>query len=311
MPVITSKSNHTQQEARTSDNWTPPKRSITANTQAQSISNPFSAQPQETQETEPTKEVTSTGQLNNKEDVSKEVVTLSPQLTALARREQKFRQEQQAFKAEQARVEQEKTETAELRALKAKLEAKDFSVLDKLGVSYEDYQQFKLNELEGTTPEAQAIGKLQEEINNLKTQREQEVDKQYESTVAQYRKDIKQLVAKDPAFESIKETAAEEHVLQHILDTFNEDGEVLSVEEAAKEIEDAIVEDAMKMSSLKKVQAKLAPPPKKILPPPQRTGTRTITQQMTPSTTTTRSFQSMSPRERLAAAVAKAQRPNE
>jgi hypothetical protein len=279
--------------ASTEDSYKAPTKTILAANTGMNIEKPESG--------------AKTGQLNTTEDKSSEAVTLSPQLTALARKEQKFRQEQQAFKSREKEFEAKQAEYAAFASLKDKLTSKDFSVLDELGVSYEEWTNYLLNKGETSNPETQALKKLEDEVKSIKSQQVDNVNKQYEATVNQYRKDIKVLVEKDPAYESIKELKAEEHVLQHILDTFNEDGEALSIEDASKEIEDFLVEEALQMAKLKKVQEKLIPD-KKTLPPP-KTGLRTLTQSIAPSSTKTyQQSQHLSPKERIAQAIAKSQK---
>lgn len=243
--------------------------------------------------------------------VAEKSVALSPQLAALARKEAKYRQQEQELKAKEAAFESKKTEFASFSSLKEKLAAKDFSALEELGIDYNEYTNYLLAKQEGQKPEAQAIEQLREEITGLKKSQEEAVNKQYDATVNQYRAEIKALVAKDPEYSTVKELAAEEYVVKHILDTFNEDGDVLTVEEASKEIEEALVEEAMKMSNLSKVKAKQAPPApeKKALPPPAKPGLRTLTNTVAPTGAKTfPQMQHLSVRERLAAAVQKAQK---
>lgn len=310
MPVITPQARGTL-TSQTSDAYQAPMKTIMANTKAASMMTPFTA-PDPTPKAEVTEAIEENGQeaTTIEEVKTPEAVTLSPQLTALARREQKFRQQEQAFKAEKAEFAAKQTEVAGLADLKGKLANKDYSALEELGVTYEEFVQYKLNQGDSATPEAQAYKKLEDEINGIKSSQKQNEEKQYEATVSQYRNDIKALVAKDPQFESIKELGAEDHVLQHILDTFEQDGEVLSVDEAAKEVEEALMEEAMRMSNLTKVKAKSAPA-KAILPPPQKASPslKTLTQQIAPQTPKTfGQFQHLSPKERLAQALAKSQR---
>ncbi len=244
------------------------------------------------------------------EETKPKEVTLSPQLTALARKEAKFRQQEQAFKAEQAKLEAERAEIAKMKDLKTKLESKDYSILDELGVSYEEWTNYLINKGEAQKPEVQAIKKLEDEIKGIKTANEQQVSKQYEATVNQYKRDIKNAVESNPEFDSIKARAAEEHVLQHILDTFNEDGEILSVDQACKEVENAILEEAEEFLKLSKIQAKSKQvEPVKTLPPP-RTGLRTLTNQVTQATPSAprNQFQHLSPKERIAQAIARSQK---
>ncbi len=239
-------------------------------------------------------------------------VTLSPQLTALARKEQALRQKEQAFKAEKEAIEKERAEYAKLRELKTKLDAKDYSVLEEMGVDYNEYSNQLINKLNGETPESARIRDLEAKLSKLEETQKSTTTKQYDATISQYKKEISSVVASNPEFDTIKSLGAEEHVLQHILDTFNEDGDILTVDQAAKEIEEALLEEAEKMAKLKKIQAKLQSAPsqqKKTLPAP-RSGLRTLSNsvsQATPSTPRNQ-FQHMSMRERIAAAVAKTQK---
>ncbi len=242
---------------------------------------------------------------------SKEV-TLSPQLTALARKEQALRQKEQAFKAEKEAIEKERAEFSELRKLKERIAAKDYAALDEMGVDYNEYSQQLLNKLNGESPEAARIRDLEEKLGKFEESQKVATTKQYDATIAQYKKQIADTVAANPDFDTVKSLGAEGHVLQLILDTFNEDGEILTVEQAAKDIEDALLEEAERYAKLPKLKAKLSPPveeQKKILPAP-RSGLRTLTNsisQVTPSTPKNQ-FQHMSMRERIAAAVSKAQK---
>lgn len=336
MPIVTSRQD-TSATSPQNDNYRAPHRTLVANTKSikDMVTAPGAAGEPSTTELDPikkdviqavTKDPNEIGQLETTEEVTKEpAVTLSPQLTALARKEQAFRKQEQAFKtkeqefkATQAAFEAKQAEYAGYAKLKEALTADDYSVLDELGVSYEKWTNYLLNKGDSTTPEKQEFKAIKDELKAIKTQQEERdkkqkesVDKQYEATVNQYKKEIQSLVETDPNFESVKELKAEEHVLQHILDTFNEDGDVLTVEEAAKDIEDALVEEALAMSKLKKIQAKIQPDTKadtKTLPPP-KPGIKTLTQQVAPQAVKTYGqFQHLSPKERIAQAIAKSQR---
>lgn len=308
MPTITAQAPRSTIEAQTSGSHMAPMKSIVANTRAGMTQNPYTTDPLDAQPVETPDE---NGVLaTNVEEAPKDSLTLSPQLTALARREQKFRQQEQAFKAERAKFEAEKSDLASLKPLKDKIAAKDYSTLEELGVDPNEYADYWLNKGETEKPEHQAIRKLEEKLTAFEENQKKSEEKLYEQTLTQYRNDIRSLVASDPEFEGIKESGAEEHVLQHIIDTFEQDNETLTVAQAAKEVEEEIVKEAMKLSKLKKLQAKEPQPQSRVLPPPQRqSGLRTLTQQIAPAQPRTFSqSQHLSPRERLAQAVAKANR---
>lgn len=253
------------------------------------------------------------------EAAAPKAVTLSPQLTAIARKEAAVRKQEQALKAEREAIQAEKAEIAKIRELKAKIEAKDYSFLDEAGVKYEDWTNYLLAKGEEQKPETQEIKAIRAELEEVKNSQKQEIDKRWEATVGQYKAEIKKLVTSNPEFITIKEENAEEYVLKHILDTFEEDGDTLTIEDAAKEIEEALVERALKATNLTKVKAKSAPkevtasePEKKTLPPPQvRTLTnRAATEVPVSNTATAKQMQHLSPQQRLELAVKKATRTN-
>jgi hypothetical protein len=187
---------------------------------------------------------------------------LSPQLAALARKEQKFRQEQQALKAKELALDAERKEIAELKALKAKLAAGDYSEIDKV-VDYEKLVQHKI----GRDQKTEEMESLRNDIAALKAAQEKDVNERFESAVNQRRSAIKSLVAENPDFSTVKELKAEEVVVQLILDTWEEDEVELTPEEAAMAVEKELLERSKKWTSLTKLKSQEAPAEKRELPP--------------------------------------------
>lgn len=335
MPVINARPDLTK-TAQTNDAWRAPHKTLQANTTSikDMVVQPGAAGKPSTTEVNPEPKeqiqaITKTDENGQpttvKEETKQEAVTLSPQLTALARKEQAFRKQEQTFKTQQAEFktkqeafEKQQADFQVLSKAKERLAADDYTVLDELGVSYEKYTNYLLNKGESEKPEDKALQELREELKSVKTkqeeseaQRKESIDKQYAETIKQYEKSIAEIVEKDPDLSSIKERKAEAYVLQHILDTFNEDGETLTVEQAAKEIEDAIVADAEEALKLSKLKAKIQPPAeeKKQLQPPTKQPLKTLTNQVASTQTKTYpQFQHLSPKERIAQAIAKSQR---
>lgn len=62
----------------------------------------------------------------------------------------------------------------------------------------------------------------------------------------------------DPYFETIKQTNSVSDVVDLITATYEKDGILLSVEEAAKEVEDYLVDEAMKLTRIGKIKQRLA-----------------------------------------------------
>lgn len=237
-------------------------------------------------------------------EATAESVRLSPQLSALARKEQAFRQREQALKERERQIEARLAEADQYTQLKSKLSSKDYSEAEKLGLDYEGYTQYLLNKQAGEDPQAKAFEKLQQEIEDLKKKQEESGARQYEETVAEYKKEITALVSSNEDFSSIKELKREDAVLQLILDTWEEDGKELSIEQAAKDIEEHLVEYGNKFASLPKIKAKAEAQIQKALPKPV-VGTKTLTNEMMPQSEakqTYKSLQHLSEAERYAEA---------
>lgn len=208
-----------------------------------------------------------------------ESVKLSPQLSAFARKEQAFRQREQALKEREKTLESKLADAEKFSQLKTKIGTKDFSEIEALGLNYDEYSQYLVNKLNGEDPQTQAYKKLESEIQELKKNTEEKATREYEETVSEYRKEITALVASDPNFSSVKELKREDAVLQLILDSWEEDGTEISIQQAATDIEEYLVAEAEKMASLTKVKSKFGELAAKRLPPP-KPGLKTLTQQV-------------------------------
>lgn len=200
---------------------------------------------------------------------------LSPQYAAIARKERQLRDQKRQFDAERLAFKAEQ-EAAKARVAqdqqgfisKDRLSKDTWSVLNENGITYDQLTSQALNP---PSAESQMISKLEAKIQALEdankqvnTNMEQRDTNAYNQAVAQIRYDANNLVKADPNFETIKETRSVNDVVELIEKTFKEDGKLLSIEEAAQAVEDHLVEEAMKITRIKKIQQRLAPPaPKK------------------------------------------------
>jgi hypothetical protein len=208
-------------------------------------------------------------------------VTLSPQVAALARREQKFRQQQEALTKEKQALQAEREEIAQLKAIKEKLAAKDYSGLDNL-IDYNDYSQYQVSKLNGADPVQEEIKKLHGKISDIEKTTEENISKQFEAAVQERRLATQDLIEKSENFPRIKKAKAHEVVVHHILDVWENDNKEISVEEAAKEVEQALLEKAKQWAALleeKKAEEIVEEAPKKTLPP-MKAGLKTLTNQL-------------------------------
>lgn len=239
-----------------------------------------------------------------------ESVQLSPQVAALARKEQRFRREEQELKTKAAALEAERAEIAELKALKAKLAAKDFSGIEEL-VKYDDYTNYLINKAETASPEALALKELAAKVEGVEKAHKDDVEKRFDAAVQERRKAVNSIVETNPEFSSIKELKLQEAVVKHILDTWEHDGIDLAPEDAAKEVEEELLERAGKWSTLSKLKASAdqTEDEKKQLPP-LKPAIKTLTNNMAVTGEIKRpvkSFQNMSDSERYAEARRRAE----
>lgn len=211
-----------------------------------------------------------------------DTVTLSPQAAQLARREQKFRQQQQQLEKDRAQLATEKNEIAQLKAMKEKLAAKDYSGLDEL-VDYGEYSQYQVNKLNGTDATQEELKKIHGKISEIEKRTEDNISKQFEAAVQERRIATAELVDKTDQFPRIKKAKAHEAVVQHILDTWEHDSQELSIEDAAKEVDAILLEKAKQWAALLEDQKETSQPQERGKPPlpPMKQGLRTLTNQVT------------------------------
>lgn len=246
------------------------------------------------------------------EDTTAQAVTLSPQLTALARKQQKLQQEIQAQREREAAWATKEADYVPKSAIKTKLQENAAAALADLGTNYEELTQLHLAQMNGADP----VRELRSEVDQIKKTQEDNVNKQYEATLKQYRSEAVALIATDPkAFLFISKGKLEDAVVQHIVETWEADpDQVLTVAQAAKEVEEVLRENARAAAAaLKELEPpaeETAQPPKKTLPPPQAAAPRTLTQRVeaAPPARTYGQFQHLSMKERIAQAVARSQR---
>lgn len=208
------------------------------------------------------------------EQKTKEDPALSRQFAQLARQEKALRakaqQQEQAFKAkEQALAAREAQLAAQAPDLskyvaKDKLKSDFLSVAAETGLSYDEISQQFLNQQPRDPRIDATISELKQQIQELKQARDNDTksqtedqQRQYQAAVDQIKVDVKKLVNSDPNFETIKATGSTKDVVDLITETFNKDGILLSVEEAAQQVEDYLVEEYMKATKISKIQKRM------------------------------------------------------
>lgn len=202
---------------------------------------------------------------------------LSRQFAQLARQERALRakaqQQNEAFKAREAQLTAREAEltTKNTRfnpsdyVSKAQLKADPLSALNDAEVSYESLTQQILNQQPTDPRVLNTISRLENKIKQLEESAEtgqktyaEHQQAQYQAAVKQIKQDAKHLVYTDPEFETIKATGSVNDVVDLIIKTHEKDGIVLSVEEAAKEVENYLVEEAFKLTQVGKIKKRMA-----------------------------------------------------
>jgi len=240
------------------------------------------------------------------ENTTEESVTLSPKVSAIARKEQAQRAREKEF-ADKERTFAEKMADAEkYRVLTEKLKNKDYSAVDELGLQYEEIVKHELNKEASKDPAQDRVRKVEEELAALKKQREEDEVNTYKANQALWKQEIVKVVAENDDFSTIRDLGQEDAVLQHINDSFEEDNTELTVEQAAKEIEEVLFARAEKFASVTKLKNKV--PEGRALGPP-KTAVKTITQNMTttPKSVQSKPFHLMSESEQIAEAIRRVQ----
>lgn len=211
---------------------------------------------------------------------------LSSQYAALARKEKAIRAkaiaQEQSFKQREAALiarEQELSSKPSFDSSKYlsidDLKTDAYGKLQELGISYDEISE---QALRSQSPEAQAfqrykalmdkeLQQVRDEQANTRKTFEQQQAQQYQQAINQIKNEVNQLVTADPAFETIKETGSMSDVVELIERTFKEEGTLLTVEEAAQAVEDYLIEEALKLANIKKVQARLKPATQQIATP--------------------------------------------
>lgn len=229
------------------------------------------------------------------EEKSKEDPALSRQFAQLARQERALRAKAQKqileFKAkEDALKAREEALTAENQKYKTgyvsveRFKNDPVGVMAETGLSYDEITQQLINQAPKDPRMEATISRLEAKIkqledsneNNQKTYQQQQQDS-YKAAVNQIRLDTKNLVNSDlVAYEAISKTNSINDVVELIEQTYQKDGILLSVEEAAQEVENYLVEEGVNMTSKiekikKRMQANAQPPAKPSIQKPQPT----------------------------------------
>lgn len=230
----------------------------------------------------------------------------TPAEDAIARRERQIRniQKQSSEKVRQLEAKLAQYETDYVP--KSALANDTLGTLMSNGVTLEKLSELILsapNQNDPMVKQMRAIeAKLQAQEQAMQTQQTQ----QYEQAKNQINNEAKMLIDSDPEFETVKAEGMSEAVTDLIVETFEKTGKLMDVREAALEVENYLVDQAVKLAKYGKVQKRLLPEEPKqpqqapVAKQPQVTATlKTLTNNMQ-----TQPAKRSSDKERIARAMA-------
>jgi hypothetical protein len=210
------------------------------------------------------------------EEIAPKEEALSPRLAALARREREITRRAQQFAAEKKAWEEERAKlTAESKPRDIDtgkfisledLEKDTIGTLSKYGYNPDKLTEKMLDP--GNSPMERELQALKAEIAELKgipsKIQEELANRQkmeYDAAVNQIRRDVSSTVANSPDYSTIKEAGHTEAVVKLIEKTFEDTGEMLSIEDAAAQVEEYLIEEAIKVANYSKVRARTSQTP--------------------------------------------------
>lgn len=201
-------------------------------------------------------------------EAKKEDPALSRQFAQLARQERQLRikaQQQKAaldareadLKAREAALGQQPTFDPKEYISRSRLKEEALTVLAEQGIDYNELTQQVLNQQPVDARTQATINELKAQIAELKQSTKQSQDsyveqqkQAYQAAVKQIEMDARSLVKADPnEFEAIAKTGSVKDVVDLIVKTHEKTGVVMSVEEAAREVENYLVEEGFNVST--------------------------------------------------------------
>ena len=231
----------------------------------------------------------------------------NPQMEVFARKERQLRKLQMELQAEKQRLEGEATRYSTEYLPKSRLQEDPISVLAELGYDTNKLSEMLINAPNTNDPTVrmfqQKIKALEEKQAAAEKRAQDATQAQFEQAKRQIATEAKLLVDGSPDFETIKSAGMHDAVTELILQTFEKEGVLMDVKEAAEQVEQHLVNEGLKFAKISKIQQKLQPAP---TAPQAQAGKspqaqiQTITQNLTQPS----SGKSMTPAERRARAIA-------
>lgn len=180
-------------------------------------------------------------------------------MEALERRERAIRRQARELKAQKVQIDQSTQGRLSADEWKQKFMQDPTTV----GLQYEEIANRYLKQ---PSPEESLVAELKRQIEELKggqtsiqKKMEETQSQAYEAAKKQISQEVSRLVDTSEDFSLVKASQASDAVTSLIEQVYQEEGVLMSVEDAAKEVESYLLEQAISLASLEKVKKKLLP----------------------------------------------------
>lgn len=188
--------------------------------------------------------------------------TASSRFAALSRREQAMRKQMQDLKAREARIKEMEEKSLSPKAFAQKIKTSPLEALQEAGISMEQLVELITEgpkELSPTDALQAQIEELKAQIADSKKSYEEKQSQSYEAAINQIRHEVKNIVNSSDEFETISSLGLYENVVEHIKDTWEKEQRLIPTLEAAREIEELLLSEALKLAKINKIKARLLP----------------------------------------------------
>lgn len=205
------------------------------------------------------------GGVNKEDNQSLKYRELSQQQVAFARREKEIRARQAALAEEKANIEKMKSSYDQDYIPKSKLKSDFMNVVTNAGLTADEIASMLLNPQPGQNPDVLEIRReiqaLKDEQSKAQEAFKETQDRAYQQAVQQIQLEAIDVVKANPEFEAIRMEgkAGPLAVTKYIENYFNSTGRLMSVEQAAKEVEDHLIAEGMRYVNLSKIKSKFLP----------------------------------------------------
>lgn len=188
---------------------------------------------------------------------------LSSKFAALARKEKAIRQRQLEIQSFESEREQLRKEVADAKVYRERLRSHPLDVLNEEGVTYDQLVERAKAMVDPSTKQSldlqDKITKLEESIQKQQEEAQRNATTQRDQAVKQISMDVQSLIDSDPAYETVRDFGYGEAITELITRTYDEEGHLLTTEQAAKQVEDYLKSEITRLSSIPSAKKLLTP----------------------------------------------------